>query len=91
MKPLEDRVVIKPTKPEEKSKGGIIIPTVAQEKTQEGVVLLVGPGKMHKGELVAMTLEVDDKVLYAKYAGTEIEYKGDEVLILRENEVLAKL
>ncbi len=90
--PLGDRVVIKPSNREEVSKSGIIIPDTAKEKPQEGSIIAVGPGRLNEeGKRVAMELKVGDKVLYAKYAGTEIKLDNEEYLILRENDVMGKL
>ena len=84
MKPLNDRVVIKPAPADEKTSGGIIIPDNAKEKPQRGTVIAVGPGKEnHK-----MTVKKGDTVLYGKYAGQEISYKGDDYLIMREDDIL---
>jgi len=84
MKPINDRVVIKPAPADEKTSGGIIIPDNAKEKPQRGTVIAVGPGKEnHK-----MTVKKGDTVLYGKYAGQEISYKGDDYLIMREDEIL---
>lgn len=84
MKPIGDRVVIKPAPAEEKTKGGIIIPDTAKEKPQRGEVVAVGPGK--DGNL--MTVQVGDIVLYGKYAGQEINYNGDDYMIMREDDIL---
>ena len=83
--PLHDRVIVKPAKAEEKSAGGIIIPDTAKEKPQRGTVLAAGPGK--KDEPV--TVKVGDTVLYGKYSGTEIQLNGDDLLIMRESDILA--
>src|SRR3954466_6760692 len=85
IKPLHDRVVVKPAKAEEKTAGGIIIPDTAKEKPQRGVVVAAGPGK--KDEPV--TVKAGDTVLYGKYAGTEITVEGLEYLIMRESDILA--
>lgn len=87
VKPLADRVIIRPTAAEEVTVAGIIIPDSAKEKPLKGTVLAVGPGT--KDEV--MELKVDDVVLYGKYAGTEVELEGEKVLIMRQNEVLAIL
>lgn len=87
IKPLADRVVIKPAVAEEKSQGGIIIPDTAKEKPLKGKVIAVGKGTKDQ----AMELKVGDQVLYGKYAGTEIEIEGAKVLIMRESDVLAVL
>ncbi|WP_367390217.1 co-chaperone GroES [Lewinella sp. LCG006] len=84
MKPINDRVVIKPATAEETTKGGIIIPDTAKEKPQRGEVVAVGPGK--DGNL--MTVQVGDVVLYGKYAGQEINFEGEDYLIMREDDVL---
>jgi chaperonin GroES len=83
--PLHDRVVVKPVAAEEKSAGGIIIPDTAKEKPQRGTVVAAGPGK--KDEPV--TVKVGDIVLYGKYAGSELTVEGDELLIMRESDILA--
>ena len=83
--PLHDRVIVKPAKAEEKTAGGIIIPDTAKEKPQRGTVIAAGPGK--KDEPV--TVKVGDTVLYGKYAGTEIQIEGDDLLIMRESDILA--
>lgn len=87
MKPIADRVVIKPAAAEEKTKGGIIIPDTVKEKPQMGEVIAVGPGK--DGE--DMTVKVGDKVLYGKYAGQELNYKGEDYLIVRQDDILVIL
>jgi chaperonin GroES len=85
IKPLADRVVVEPLPAEEKTKAGIIIPDTAKEKSQEGVVVAVGPGKKDE----PMTVKVGDRVLYGKYAGTEIQIDGKEYLIMRESDIYA--
>ena len=87
MKPINDRVVVKPAPAEEKTNGGIIIPDTAKEKPQRGEVIAVGPGK--DGNL--MTVQVGDIVLYGKYAGQELNYQGEEFLIMREDDILVIL
>jgi chaperonin GroES len=87
MKPINDRVVIKPAAAEEKTKGGIIIPDTAKEKPQQGEVIAVGPGK--DGNL--MTVQVGDTVLYGKYSGQELNYPGQDYLIMREDDILIVL
>ena len=90
MKPLSDRVVVKPQAAEEKTASGIILPDTAQEKPQMGEVVAVGPGKMSEsGHLIKMTLKKGDKVLYGKYSGSEID--SGELLIMRESDILATL
>ena len=91
LQPLGDRVVIKPLPKEEITKGGIVLPDTAKEKPQEGKIIAVGPGKVaDDGKRVAMEVKVGDTVVYAKYAGTEIKEGGDELIILREGDILAK-
>jgi chaperonin GroES len=85
IKPLADRVIVKPAAAEEKTKGGIIIPDTAKEKPQKGTVVAAGPGK--KDEPV--TVKVGDSVLYGKYSGTEITVEGEDYLIMRESDILA--
>jgi chaperonin GroES len=90
--PLADRVLIKPTPKEDVSKGGIILPDTAKEKPQEGKIVAVGPGRLTEdGKRIAMEVKAGDKVLFAKYAGTEIKLDGEEYLIVRESDVLGKL
>lgn len=91
IKPLADRVVIKALPLEEKTKSGIIMPDTAKEKPQEGEVMAVGPGKVEKGERVALDVKTGDRVIYSKYAGTEVKYDGQEYLILKESDILAVL
>jgi chaperonin GroES len=92
LKPLADRVIVKPIVKEEVTKGGIVLPDTAKEKPQEGEVVAVGPGKMgDDGKRVEMEIKKGDKVIYAKYAGTEWKDKGQEYLILREADILAKI
>ncbi|MCB9274142.1 MAG: co-chaperone GroES [Lewinellaceae bacterium] len=87
MRPISNRVVVKPSPAEEMTKGGIIIPDTAKEKPQRGEVVAVGPGK--DGE--PMTVKVGDTVLYGKYSGQELQYNGDEYLIMREDDILVIL
>jgi chaperonin GroES len=89
IKPLADRVIIKAIPTEEKTKSGIIMPDTAKEKPQEGEIVAVGPGKMEKGERIALDVKVGDRVIYSKYAGTEIKFDGAEYLILKEMDILA--
>lgn len=90
IKPLADRVVIKPSEAEERTAGGIILPDTAKEKPQEGTVVAAGPGKISEsGAKVAMEVKVGNKVLYGKYSGTEITMDGVEHLIMRESDILA--
>ncbi len=87
MKPINDRVVVKPASAEEKTKGGIIIPDTAKEKPQRGEVVAVGPGKEGK----ALTVKKGDIVLYGKYSGQEMSYEGEDFLIMREDDILVIL
>lgn len=90
IKPLGDRVVVKVLEKEEKTASGIVLPDTAKEKPQEGEVIAVGPGKMlDNGQRVALDVKVGDKVIYSKYAGTEVKYEGKEYLILSERDILA--
>ena len=92
LKPLADRLVVEPIEQEEVTAGGIILPETAKEKPQQGKIVAAGPGRTdEKGKRVDMEVKVGDKVLYAKYSGTEIKLDGKDVLILREDEVLAVL
>ena len=92
VRPLHDRLLVRRLEEKETAKGGIIIPDTAKEKPQEGEVLAVGNGKvLDNGTKVALDVKVGDKVLFGKYTGTEIKIDGEEVLILREDEVLAVL
>jgi chaperonin GroES len=91
LKPLADRVLVKPIEQEEMTKSGIYLPDTAKEKPQEGKILAVGPGKVSDdGKLIPMDLKVGDIVIYSKYGGTEIKVDGDELIILRESDILAK-
>ena len=91
LQPLGDRLVVEPIEQEETTAGGILLPETAKEKPQEGKVIAVGPGKLDEnGKRVKMEVKEGDRVLYAKYAGTEIKLEGEEkVLILRESDILA--
>jgi chaperonin GroES len=90
LKPLGDRVVIKPLEGEEVTPSGIVLPETAKEKPQKGEVLSVGPGaRDEEGKRIAMDVKAGDKVLFAKYAGTEIKIDSEKVLILRESDILA--
>jgi chaperonin GroES len=92
IKPLADRLVVKPLEQEEVTASGIVLPETAKEKPQKGEVLAVGPGARNEdGEHVALEVSVKDTVLFAKYAGTEIKMDGEKVLILRESDILAIL
>ncbi|MEA3253523.1 MAG: co-chaperone GroES [Chloroflexota bacterium] len=91
IEPLGDRVVIKPLPKEEVSKGGIVLPDTVKEKPQEGEIIAVGPGKLSdEGQRMAMEVKVGDKVVYSKYAGTEFKLDDEEVVIMRESDILAK-
>ena len=90
IKPLSDRVVIKAHEAEEKTASGIILPDTAKEKPQIGEIVATGPGKVNEsGNLVKMSVKKGDKVLYGKYSGTEISHNGDDLLIMRESDILA--
>jgi chaperonin GroES len=92
IRPLEDRVVIKQIEAEEKTAGGIVLPDTAKEKPQRGKVLAVGPGKLlDSGERAPIGVIEGDEVLFGKYSGTEIKVDGDEIKILRESDILAKI
>jgi len=90
IKPLADRIVVEPIEQEEVTAGGIILPETAKEKPQQGKIVAAGPGRTdEKGKRVEMEVKVGDKVLYAKYSGTEIKLDGKKLLILRESDILA--
>ena len=90
LKPLGDRIVVEPIEQEETTAGGIILPETAKEKPQQGKVLAAGPGaRDDEGKRIAMDVKVGDKVLYAKYGGTEFKMDGKKLLILRESDLLA--
>lgn len=90
IKPLGDRVVIKPSPAEEKTKGGIILPDTAKEKPVVGEIVAVGPGrKADDGKVIPLDVKVGDKVLYGKYSGTEVTLDGEEYLIMRESDIFA--
>jgi len=91
LKPLADRVIIKAIPSEERTKSGIIMPDTAKEKPQEGEIVAIGPGRVEKGERIPMEVKVGDRVIYSKYAGTEVKYDGNEYLILREADIQAIL
>ena len=88
IKPLADRVVVRPEAAEEKTQSGLFIPDTAKEKPQRGVVVAAGPGKVENGTHVQMTVNEGDVVLYGKYAGTEINLAGEDLLIMRESDIL---
>ena len=89
LKPLEDRIVVKPSEDDTTTASGIVIPDTAKEKPQEGEVIAVGPGRFEDGTRVPLDVSVGDKVIYSKYGGTEVKVKGDEYLILSARDVLA--
>ena len=89
IRPLQDRVIVKRLAEEEKTKGGIIIPDTAKEKPMEGKVIAVGKGKVKEdGNIIKMDVKVGDKILFSKYAGSEIKMDGEELLIMREDDIL---
>ncbi len=90
--PLDDRVVVRAGEAEETTAGGIVLPDAAKEKPQRGTVIAVGPGRLlDSGERSPLSVEVGDEVLFGKYGGTDIEIDGEEVKILRESDILAKI
>ena len=89
LKPLADRVVVVSIENEEVVKGGIVLPTAAKEKPQMAEVISVGPGGMVDGKEVVMNVKAGQKVIYSKYAGTEVKVDGDELIIVRQNDILA--
>jgi chaperonin GroES len=92
LRPLEDRVVVRPQEAEERTAGGIVLPDTAKEKPQRGTILSIGPGKLlDSGERGKLSVAVGDEVIYGKYSGTEIEVNGEDVKILRESDILAKV
>ena len=92
LKPLSDRIVVKAHEAEEKTTSGIILPDTAKEKPQMGEVLAVGPGKLNEnGTLNKMSLKKGDKVLYGKYSGSEVSVEGQDLMIMRESDILATL
>lgn len=89
IRPLQDRVIVKRIEEEEKSKGGIIIPDTAKEKPQEGKIVAVGKGKLNEdGKIIPLDVKVNDRVLFGKYSGSEINIDGEEHLIMREEDIL---
>ena len=91
-RPLHDRVVVKRVKEEEKTRGGIIIPETAQEKPQEGEVIAVGPGARDEdGERVELDVKVGDRILFGKWSGTEVKIDGDDLLIMKESDIMGVL
>jgi chaperonin GroES len=91
LKPLGDRVIVEVLEEEEVTFSGIVLPDTAKEKPQRGKVLAVGPGKYEDGKLVALDVKKGDEVVFSKYGGTEVKVLGDEYLILRESDILAKV
>ncbi|MBF8266734.1 MAG: groES [Dehalococcoidia bacterium] len=90
--PLADRVVVKPIEREEVSAGGLVLPDSAKERPQEGEIIAVGPGRTgDDGKRIAMEVKVGDRVIYSKYAGSEIKEEGEDYLILRESDVMARI
>ena len=89
--PLADRVAIRPMEETEQMKGGLYIPDTAKEKPIQGEVIAVGPGRMEKGDRVTMELKVGDRVVYGKYSGTQVELDGEEIILIKESDVIAKL
>jgi chaperonin GroES len=90
LKPLADRVVVKPSQAEEMTKGGIIVPDTAKEKPVWGEVIAVGPGRISDdGKTIPMEVKVGNKVLYGKYSGTEVTIEGEELLLMRESDIFA--
>jgi chaperonin GroES len=89
LKPLEDRIVVRPVEGEETTVSGIVIPDTAKEKPQEGEVLAVGPGRFEEGTRVPLDVSVGDRVIYSKYGGTEVTVDGEDLLILSARDVLA--
>jgi chaperonin GroES len=92
IRPLDDRVVVEPLEAEEMTAGGIVLPDTAKEKPQRGTVIAVGPGKLlDNGTRGTLSVQVGDQVIYGKYGGTELEVEGEEIKILRESDILAKV
>ncbi|OFW56652.1 MAG: co-chaperone GroES [Actinobacteria bacterium RBG_19FT_COMBO_54_7] len=89
LRPLGDRVIVKPSEGEEKTPSGLVIPDTAKEKPQEGKVVAVGPGRYEDGKKVPMDVKEGDTIIYSKYGGTEVKIKGEEHLILSERDILA--
>ncbi len=89
IKPLEDRVVVKPIEEEEMTASGLVIPDTAKEKPTEGEVIAVGPGRFEDGNRVPLDVKVGDKVIYSKYGGNEYKYKGEEYVILQSRDIYA--
>ena len=92
IRPLDDRVIVEPIEAEETTSGGIVLPDTAREKPQRGTVVAVGPGRLlDNGKRGELSVAVGDEVIYGKYGGSDIEIEGDEVKILRESDILAKV
>jgi chaperonin GroES len=92
LRPLDDRVVVEPLESEEKTAGGIVLPDTAKEKPQRGTVVSVGPGRLlDSGKRGELSVQVGDEVIYGKYGGTDIKIDGDDIKILRESDILAKV
>ena len=92
IKPLGNRLVVEPIEEEEITAGGIVLPETAKEKPQKGIVLAVGPGERNdEGEYMPLEVKEGDRVLFAKYSGTEVKYDGKKLLIMRESDILAKI
>ena len=90
LKPLADRVIVKPSEAEETTKGGIILPDIAKEKPIEGTIVAVGPGRTSDdGKVIKLEVKAGDKVLYGKYSGTEVKVEGQDYLIMRESDIFA--
>ena len=89
--PLADRVAIRPLEETEQMKGGLYIPDTAKKKPIQGVVIAVGPGRMDRGQRVPMELKVGDRVVYGKYTGSQVELEEEEIILIRESDVIAKL
>ena len=89
--PLADRVAIRPMEETEEMKGGLYVPDTAKEKPIQGEVIAVGPGRMEKGQRVPMELRVGDRVVYGKYTGSQVELDEEEIILIRESDVIAKL
>ena len=92
LKPLDDRIVVRPSEAEERTASGLVIPDTAKEKPQQGEVLAIGPGRRseHSGELIPLDIAVGDVIIYSKYGGTEVTIDGEDLLILSSRDVLAK-
>jgi len=91
VQPLADRVAIRPLEETETMRGGLYIPDTAKEKPMQGEVIAVGPGRVEKGEKIPLELKVGDRVLYGKYSGTEVKIDDEDILIVKESDVLAKI